>query len=89
MVFQRVVTEELVFFNSAIQLGPCQGAPAFEEAEADALATSPRPGLLGNTRNKVHINAHADRGRTQVNNNVGKSICRHNLPFKKGQKNKM
>lgn len=48
--FQRVVTEELVFFNSAIQPGLCQGAPAYEEAKADALATSPRPGLLGNTQ---------------------------------------
>lgn len=42
--FQRVATEELVFFNGAIQADPCQGTPAFEEAEADALATSPRPG---------------------------------------------
>lgn len=50
MVFQRVVTEELVFFNCAIQPGSSQRAPAFEEAEADALASSPRPGLLGNTR---------------------------------------
>lgn len=41
MVFQRVVTEELDFFNSAIQTSPCEGAPAFEEAEADALATRP------------------------------------------------
>lgn len=49
MVFQRVATEELELFNSAIQTVSCQGAPAYEEAEADALATSPRPGLLGNT----------------------------------------
>lgn len=49
MVFQRVATEELELFNSAIQPGPCQGASANEEAEADALASSPRPGLLGNT----------------------------------------
>lgn len=51
MVFQRLAAEELVFFNSAIQPCPCQGAPAYEEAEADALATSPRPGMLGNTQN--------------------------------------
>ena len=52
MVFQRVATEELELFNSAIQSGPCQGAPANEEAEADALATGPRPGLLENTLHK-------------------------------------
>lgn len=45
-----MVTEELVFFNSAIKPCPCQGAPAFEEAEADALATGHRPDLLGNTQ---------------------------------------
>lgn len=47
--FQRVATEELELFNSAIRAGPCQGAPANEEAGADALAASPRPDLLGNT----------------------------------------
>ena len=65
MVFQRVVTEGLVFFNSAIQPGPCQGAPAFEEAEADALATSPRPGLLGYTQHTTYrLGIHTRQGRT-------------------------
>lgn len=49
MVFQRVATEELELFNGAIQPDPCQGEPAYEEAPADAMATSPKPGVLGNT----------------------------------------
>lgn len=52
MVFQCVATEELELLNSAIQPSPCQGVPAYEGAEADALATSPKPGLLGNTLHK-------------------------------------
>ncbi len=74
MVFQRVATEELELFNSAIEPGPCQGAPAYEEAEADAMATCPRPGLLGNTQHNNIENAHTGQGCSQVNKHYTYSI---------------
>lgn len=61
--------------------GPCQGAPANEEAEADALATSPCPSLRGNTRHKYaqkQIHTHTRHGYVHVNKH-SRFNQRHNL----------
>lgn len=87
MVFQHVATEELELFNSAIQTVSCQGAPAYEEAEADALATSPRPGLLVKYHLQLHTNVHTNQACNQVNTKMGvipfeDSICESNVSKK-------
>lgn len=52
------------FLYSAIQPGPCQGMPTYEETEAHALATSPRPGLKGNTTQHTMLTQARDLPRT-------------------------
>lgn len=68
MVFQHVPTEELDLLNSSIQPGSCQGSPAYEEAEADALATSPRPAWKYPSQM-----FSKDQGRTKVKNTTDKA----------------